>query len=93
MVAQERLSSMPKEKRDSILVEITQKLLKDRFPEWYRKDVHPIIIHSGFKGLFLRWLQEDLFNPAVPDYLKPKDLRYTVTFYYDRWVEENFESQ
>lgn len=93
LIAQERLSSMPKEKRDSILVEITQKLLKDKFPKWYRKDVHPIITQSDFKAFFLRWLQEDMLNPAVPDYLKPEDLRYTVTLYYDRWVEENFESQ
>lgn len=91
-VAQELLSSMPKEKRDSTLVAIAQNLLKDKFPKWYRKDVHPIITQSDFKGNFLKWLPKDP-GDRVPDYLKPDDLRYTVTLYYAKWLEEKFESQ
>lgn len=80
LVAQERLSSMPKERRDSALVDIVQKLLKDKFPEWYRKDIHPIITQSDFTSSFLEWLRKESPRAAhAPDYLKPKDLRYSVT--------------
>lgn len=92
LVAQEPLSSMSKEKRDSILVEITQKLLKEKFPKWYRKDIIPSVMQSDFKFLNHKWLQEGWPESyyILPSYLKPEDLCYDVTLYYEKWRDENF---
>lgn len=94
LFAQESLSSMPKGKRDSVLVEVTQKLLKDKFPKWYRKDVYPSITQSDFKYSFLKWLQKEWpkSHKSIPEYLKPEDLCYNVTLYYEKWRDEKFES-
>ena len=61
LIAQEALSSMPKEKRDSLLVEITQNLLKEKFHKWYRKDVIPSVEQSDFMFLKHKWLQEEMY--------------------------------
>ena len=58
LIAQEALSSMPKEKRDSLLVEITQNLLKEKFPKWYRI---PSVEQSDFMFLKHKWLQEEMY--------------------------------
>lgn len=93
MVAQVPLSSMPKEKRDSALVEITQNLLKEKFPKWYREKIIPSVTQSDFKHLNRKWLQEGW--PAsfyiLPEYLKPEDLCYDVTLYYENYYAEGFE--
>lgn len=80
LVAQEPLSSMSKEKRDSVLVEITQNLLKEKFPKRYCKNVIPIIEQGDFMFYSLKWVQKDDYY-RIPDYLKPEDLNYKVTLY------------
>lgn len=93
LIAQEPLSSMPKEKRDSLLVEITQNLLKEKFPKWYRKDIIPGVVQGDFMFLKHKWLQEgwpDSFY-ILPDSLKPEDLCYHVTLYYEKWRDKRVE--
>ena len=86
--AQERLSSMPIAKRDSILVEIAQKVLKEKYPKAYRKDIHPVIKQRDFGFL------KDKFGyiyDYIPDYVEPKDIFYTVILHYNKYSEEKFE--
>lgn len=93
LFAQVPLSSMPKEKRDSALVEITQNLLKGKFPKWYREKIIPSVTQSSFKYLNRKWLQEgwpDSFY-ILPEDLKPEDLCYHVALYYENYHEEGFE--
>lgn len=94
LVAQEPLSSMPKEKRDSILLEITQKLVREKFPKYYHTDIVFSVTQSDFKFLNSKCLTEgwpdSYFN--LPDYLKPEDLSYRVTLYYQKEINENYHS-
>lgn len=91
-IAQEALSSMPKEKRDSLLVEITQNLLKEKFPKWYRKEIIPSVVQGDFMFLKQKWLQEGWPKSyyILPDYLKPEDLCYHVKLYYEKWRDKHF---
>lgn len=48
--SQERISRMSISERDSILVEIAQKVLKDCYPKQYRKDgINPVIEKCVFE--------------------------------------------
>lgn len=88
LTAQERLSSMPTAKRDSILVEIAQKVLKEKFPKAYRKNVHPVIKQRDFGFLKEKFGHIYVY---IPDYVEPKDIFYTVKLHYDKYREEKFE--
>ena len=39
--SQDKLASLPEQQRDSVLVEIAQNLLKEKYPKWYRENVNP----------------------------------------------------
>ena len=93
-MAQIDLTVLPKEERDSALVAITQNFLLRKFPKWYRKDVQPVISQGNFiPNLKWKWRGDKSFPEKyyeLPDYLKPEDVCYTVTLYYEHFVEEDF---
>ncbi len=75
--------------RDSILVEIAQKVLKDCYPKQYRKDgINPVIEKCVFEHEASYYKN----NPTpVPKYIDKGDVFYRVTLNYDKANEEHFE--
>ena len=87
--AQERLSQMSIPKRDSILVEIVQKVLKEKYPKCYReKGITPRIDEGVYEydASYYKNISE-----TIPNYVKKGDIFYMVTLYYDKAKEEKFE--
>lgn len=89
MKGEELLSSMPKQKRDSILVEISQNVLKEKYPELYHKDIEPNVEQSDFRLKGFEWT-DDIVK-YTPDYVYPEDLFYKVILYYEKWREKKLE--
>lgn len=91
-VAQTDLTTLPKVKRDSAIVAVACEYLLQKFPEWYRVGVQPIIQQGNFIPLLgWKWAADDTM-PAewreLPAYLNAEDTWYRVTFYYPYWEEE-----
>ena len=72
------------------MVEISQKVLKEKYPELYRKDVSFAIEHGDFKLLDIDWARDDKYI-YVPKYVDPEDSYYAVTLYYEKWREDKLE--
>lgn len=82
---QRRLSAMPINERDSILGDIARRTVKEKWPELYREEVYTTVIEGDFSIMRLKWQRKD---SAVPDYVRPEDIYYTVTLYYKNWKKE-----
>ncbi len=89
LYAQERLSEMPIPVRDSMLVDIAQRVLKNKYPKQYRKDgINPFIERCVFEHEASYYKN----NPTpVPKYVEKGDVFYRVTLNYDKANEEHFD--
>ena len=81
-----RPSTLPRDERDSILIDIAQKTVKKEWPELYREPTYPVVEQYDFSIRRLDWMLQDF---AVPDYVNPEDLYYVVTLYYENWEKED----
>lgn len=76
--AQKDLTALPKAERDSVLVETVQRLLRAKFPAYYRANVRPEIKEDRYS-----------FSPdSVPEGIEPGEAYYLVTLHYDNYYEE-----
>ncbi len=71
-------------------MEISQSVLKDKYPELYREDIYPVIDQGDFRLKDLEWTSDNRVKFA-PDYIDPEDLFYEVTLYYEKWHEDKFK--
>ncbi len=91
MMNAQKLSSMWRLQRDSVMTVCLQAELKSRCPELYRGDVSPLTVKGDF-----RWLASDVSawngirRSDVPAHVRPDDVYYEVTLYYWNWRNEGF---
>ena len=77
--AQTNLDALPKAERDSTLVAIVQKLLRAKFPAYYRENIRPEITERKYAP-----------SPkdSVPEGVTPGEPCYHVKLHYDNWAAE-----
>jgi hypothetical protein len=74
--AQTYLSYLSERERDAVLVERVQNILKDKFPLFYREDIHPSIVVDSFA-------HDSTFYTDVSPLPERSDKFYKVTLYYN----------
>ena len=84
--SQDKLASLPEQQRDSVLVEIAQNLLKEKYPKWYRENVNPEVTKGKFVDM--EWTKR-FYN--VPDDVKEGDIYYRIKLHYPDYSKEKFE--
>ena len=84
--SQDKLSSLPEQQRDSILVEIAQNLLKEKYPKWYRKNIIPEVTRGTYVDI-----EKTKHFHNMPNDVKTGDVFYRIKLYYPNWYEEKFE--
>lgn len=91
MTNAQKLSSMSRLQRDSVMEACLQTALKNRYPELYREDVSPLTVKGDF-----RWLVSEVSawngmrRSDVPTHVRPDDVYYEMTLYYWNWHNEGF---
>ena len=82
MTNAQKLSSMSRLQRDSVMEACLQAALKSRCPELYREDVSPLTVKGDF-----RWLVSEVSawngmrRSDVPAHVRPDDVYYEMTLY------------
>ena len=83
--AQTYLSYLSERERDAVLVERVQNILKDKFPLFYREDIHPSIVVNSFANDSTFYTDSNDISPHP----KLSDKFYKVTLYYSNWRMES----
>ena len=76
--SQDKLASLPEQQRDSVLVEIAQNLLKEKYPKWYRENVNPEVTKGKFVDM--EWTKRFY-----------GDIYYRIKLHYPDYSKEKFE--
>lgn len=81
-------NAMEKQKRNRTLSMQVLDLLHEKFPDYWREDVLPVVWQCDFKGEGMMW--EAGVCAHEPSYIAPSDTCYQVTLYYAEWQREGF---